>query len=241
MVMGEVQSDVDAVTAGRPVSNSNAFVFDMDGTLVDNMGFHNQAWLAMFAELGINVDDRRLKGLMDSHTTPKLLRKVLGQQLSDARIVELSERKEAIYRSTYAPHLKPVQGLQPFLQEVQRLGIPMGVATSAGARNIDFTLRGLGIQDFFSAIVGGDDVPQGKRGPEIYLAAARRLGVRPEQCLVFEDSRSGIEAAQRAGMRIIVLATHPAAEGFRSSPGVLDLVKDFCTLEPAALLSLGSL
>jgi HAD superfamily hydrolase (TIGR01509 family) len=177
---------------------------------------------------------------MGSHTTSELLRKILGPRLSDTRIAELSERKEAIYRGMYAPHLKPVQGLKPFLQEVHRLGIPMGVATSAGAQNIDFTLRGLGIQDFFGAIIGGDDVPQGKRGPEIYLTAARRLGVRPEHCLVFEDSRSGIESAQQAGMRIIVLATDPAAEGFRSSPGVLDLVKDFCTLEPTALLGLGS-
>jgi beta-phosphoglucomutase-like phosphatase (HAD superfamily) len=117
----------------------------------------------------------------------------------------------------------------------------MAVATSAGARNIDFTLRGLGIQDFFSAIIGGDDVPQGKRGPEIYLTAARRLGVHPEGCLVFEDSLSGIESAQQAGMRIIVLATDPAAEAFRRSPGVLDVVPDFCTLEPAALLGLRSL
>ena len=239
MVMGEVHSDVCGVTAGRPVSK--AFVFDMDGTLVDNMGFHNQAWLAMFAELGIELDARHLKDLMGSHTTPELLRKALGQQLSAARIAELSERKEAIYRDMYAPHLRPVEGLELFLQEVHRLAIPMAVATSAGARNIGFTLQGLGIQDFFSAIVGGDDVPQGKRGPEIYLTAARRLGVRPEHCIVFEDSRSGIKSAQQAGMRIIVLATHPAAEGFRSSPGVLDLVKDFCTLEPAALLSLGSL
>jgi HAD superfamily hydrolase (TIGR01509 family) len=218
-------------------SSCGAFILDMDGTIVDNMAYHTQAWFAFFVELGIEMEQSRLARLMGSHTTPELLRQVLGQHISQAEIAKYSERKEIIYRAVYAPHLRAVEGVEQFLEKARRLGIPLAVATSAGARNIVFTLGGLNLLAYFDAIIGGDDVPQGKRGPQIYLATAEHLAVAPEQCLVFEDSRSGIDAAHRAGMQVVVIATDPQAEVFRVLPSVMDVVADFRMLEPASLVN----
>jgi HAD superfamily hydrolase (TIGR01509 family) len=215
-----------------------AFIFDMDGTLVDNMPYHTRSWLKMFAGLGVEMTPVRLDRLMGSRTTPELLRHVLGEHLSEAEIQALSLRKEAIYRAEYGPHLEPVQGVLRFLQDARRLNLSMAVATSAGRRNIEFILGGLGVKTYFDVVVGGDEVLQGKSGPEIYLVTAQKLGMRPEQCLVFEDSRSGIQAARLAGMRIIVVATNPRAEEFRSLPSVIEVVGDFERLAPEELLHL---
>lgn len=217
---------------------SSAFVFDMDGTLVDNMAFHTQAWLEMLAELGIEMTPGRLARLMGSYTTPELLRHVLPVSISRQDVGRHSERKEIIYRTIYGPHLRAVAGVHRFLREAQVLGIPMAVATSAGRRNIEFTLDGLGLNAYFDVIVGGDDVPQGKSGPQIFLTTAQRLDFSPGQCLVFEDSQSGVEAAHLAGMRIIVIATDPQAEEFRVLSSVLDVVSDFSGLDPASLVTM---
>jgi beta-phosphoglucomutase len=165
---------------------------------------------------------------------------VLGPDVSEAQIVEYAARKECLYRALFRPHLKPVAGLVEFLAAARHLGVPMALATSAGGRNIEFVLGGLGIAACFDAVVGGDDVPQGKRGPELFLAAAQGLGVEPGSCLVFEDALAGIQAAAMAGMRTVVVATNHQAEKWRALPSVLDVVVDFTSLDPASLLGLGS-
>jgi HAD superfamily hydrolase (TIGR01509 family) len=208
----------------------------MDGTLVDNMAYHTRSWLELFAELKVEMTADRLERLMGSRTTPELLRHLLGRQISEQDIAAHAERKEVIYRAMYGPHLKAVEGVGQFLQKAQALGFSLALATSAGGRNIEFILSGLGIDGCFDVIIGGDDVPQGKSGPEIYLTAAARLAVSPAQCLVFEDSRSGIEAAYLAGMKVIVVATNAQADELRAQPAVIDVVSDFRGLEPANLV-----
>ena len=218
-------------------SGVRAFVFDMDGTIVDNMPYHTQAWLQFFAETGIEMSATRLDELMGANTTPVLLRQVLGGPVSDAQLLAYSELKEAIYRALYGPHLKPVRGLVPFLAEVQRLGIALALATSAGRRNIEFILGGLGLGSTFDVVVSGDDVPQGKAGAEIYFATARELGVPPPSCLVFEDSMQGIEAAGQAGMRVVLLATSPDAAQLCDLQPVVRTLQDF-VIEPVELLQI---
>lgn len=204
-----------------------AFIFDMDGTLVDNMPYHTQAWLQFFTELGIEMSATGLEELMGAHTTPVLLRQVLGGPVSEAQLQTYSERKEAIYRALYRPHLQPVRGLLPFLAEVQRLGIPLALATSAGRRNIEFVLGGIGLRYTFDIVVSGDDVPQGKAGPEIFDTAARELAIPPSRCLVFEDSSPGIRAAGLAGMRVVLVATSPDAAHLCELQPVVRTLQDY--------------
>jgi beta-phosphoglucomutase-like phosphatase (HAD superfamily) len=108
-----------------------AFIFDMDGTLVDNMGVHTEVWIELLHEQGVGIDTATLQPRMSGKTNALILREFIGDHLSDEQAAALAERKEALYRSAYGPHLQPVAGLLPFLEEAQRIGVPMAVATSA--------------------------------------------------------------------------------------------------------------
>jgi beta-phosphoglucomutase family hydrolase len=214
------------------------FIFDMDGTLVDNAGVHTQVWLQMFAELGVPITAREFHRQTSGKKNPQILRQVLGPDLSDSEIARYAERKESLYRTAYRPHLRLVDGLEKFLAEARRLGVPMAVATSAERVNIDFVLDGLGIRPYFCAVIGSEEVKQGKPHPEAFLTAAQEMGVAAEHCLVFEDSLTGIEAACRAGMKAIAVATTVDAAEFQGLPTVIRVVKDFTTLGPRALLEI---
>jgi beta-phosphoglucomutase len=215
---------------------SIAFIFDMDGTLVDNMKFHTQAWCNFFSELGIEMTEDEVHRCT-SGTLQEIIRRICGNHLSDDEVAALGERKELFYRQMYRPHLKLIDGLKPFLDEARKLGILMAVATSAGQRNIDFVLNGLGIKPYFSALVGGDDVEFGKPHPETFLKASQRLDRPPEQCIVFEDTIAGIEAAQNAGMRAIAITTMLPAQSFVGLPVVQQLIEDYTSLNPASLVT----
>lgn len=170
------------------------FIFDMDGTLVENMTFHVQAWQRFLADMGIEMTEAEIH--QQTHgTIEEIIRRICGNHLSDLEVAALGEQKETLYRTLYQPHLRPIRGLVAFLRSAQDMGIPMAIGTSAGHRNINFVLEGLNIAGYFSACVGGDDVTQGKPHPETFLTAVQRLRVTPECCVVFEDTLSGIEAA----------------------------------------------
>lgn len=184
-----------------------ALIFDMDGTLVDNNAYHLRAWRAFLARRGVQLTDadylQRVSGVNSAQT----IRRFLGENHSPEDIRTMQQEKESLYRSFAAPHLKPLAGLVPFLEEVRQAHIPMAVATSAPEENIGFTLEGLGIRDYFRVVTGGDEVPRAKPDPAIFLYTAEKLGFPPEKCLVFEDSVSGLEAARAAGMPVVRLAT----------------------------------
>jgi beta-phosphoglucomutase family hydrolase len=196
--------------------SAHAFIFDMDGTLVDNMQWHAQAWATLLAESGITLDLNdfivETAGMRNSEIAEKYLGKPGGLP-NPSRHLRLFERKEALYRTLYAPHLRPVDGLAPFLTWASRLGIPMAVATAAPPDNIPYILDSLDLRHFFRVVVGAADVQRGKPHPDIFLKSAELLGIAPADCLVFEDSLNGLEAARRAGMAAIAVATaHTPAE-----------------------------
>jgi len=213
-----------------------ALIFDMDGTMIDNMAFHGQAWCDFLSSLGIVMTEAEL----DRHnhgTIGEVLRRICGSQLSDAEVLELGEQKESRYRELYRPHLKLIPGLHTFLSQAKQMHIPMALATSGAKPNIDFVLDGLNIRSYFSAWIGGDDVEFGKPHPETFLKAAQQLGYPPEQCFVFEDTLSGVAAAQNAGMKTIAVTTTLSAQSFAGLPFVQQTIRDFTALHPAALLA----
>lgn len=212
-----------------------AFIFDMDGTMIDNIQFHLQAWQDFLSSQGIAITAAELDR-QNHGTIGEVLRRICGEHLSDAEVLELGERKEARYRELYRPHLKLVAGLNSFLDEAQRLDIPMALATSGAVPNIDFVMDGLGIRSYFQTWVGGDDVTFGKPHPETFLKAAQRLNRSPEQCLVFEDTLSGIAAAEQAGMKAIAITTTLPAQAFADLPAVYCAAPDFTALSPIALM-----
>lgn len=215
--------------------NPRAFIFDMDGTLVDNMNFHTQSWLALFDSLGIHLDPDEFRSTAGM-TNPEILRHFMRRNLTADEIQELGEKKEIFYRKQYKPHLAAVNGLVAFLEQAKVNGIPMAVATSAGQQNIQFTLEGLKIKGFFNAIVGADEIQNGKPDPEIFLKAAQRLQVSPHDCIVFEDSRFGIEAANRAGMKAVLLTTYHQPADMGTQVDIFMAVSDFSILDIQSLL-----
>jgi beta-phosphoglucomutase family hydrolase len=213
------------------------FIFDMDGVLIDSMPVHVQAWLQVLAERGVTPAPAEFLRATGGKTNPQILREFVGCQLGDAEIAACAEQKEQLYRALYRDRLAPVPGALAFLEAARRLGVRMAVATSAEQANREFVLGGLGLRDYFTAVVGGEEVRRGKPDPEAFLTAAGRLGLAPARCLVFEDALAGIQAASRAGMRAVALATTLAAAEFRDLPHVVQVAADFTRLDPNALLA----
>lgn len=211
-------------------SNAAALIFDMDGTLVDNMDFHRRTWILWAEREGLRLTEPEL--LEKTHgTIGEIVRRLFPDDVDPQSLHERGERKEALYRELYAPHLELLPGLQAFLAEARSASIPMAVATAGDWTNIAFTLDGLGIRDYFGGIVGGEDVTHGKPHPEVFLLAAAKLGVSPERCLVFEDSLAGVEAAQRANMPCIVVNAMSPREAFTDVEHVLHFARDYNDLD----------
>ncbi|MFG6101294.1 HAD family phosphatase [Leptothoe sp. EHU-05/26/07-4] len=212
-----------------------AFIFDMDGTLVDNMAFHMQAWQKFLSSLGVEMTEAEVQ--QQTHgTIEQCIRRICGEELSDAVVTTLAHQKEALYRELYKPHLQPINGLREFLQIAQSLEITMALGTSAMKPNIDLVLDGLDIAAYFTICVGGDDVTLGKPHPETFLTIAQQLDIAPRYCVVFEDSVIGIEAAQNAGMRAVALTTSAPAATFIGQSTVEYIIQDYSALNPRQLL-----
>jgi beta-phosphoglucomutase len=218
--------------------NHIGFIFDMDGVIVDSMRTHEKAWLALFADLGLKIDLKEFHYQTAGMTGTEVLRHFLGNRFSDAELAQLSAQKEFLYRVLFRKKLKATKGLLAFLKAAETLKIPMALATGGGKANIDFILDGLSIRTYFQSVLGAGDVKHGKPNPEIYLKSADALGLLPEQCFVFEDALPGIEAAHRAGMRIIGIATTHRVAFLRHVPSVIVAAKNFERLSPKQFLSL---
>lgn len=214
-----------------------AFIFDMDGVLVDNMQMHACSWVELFHDYGLEgLDSERylretagMKGL-------DVLRHFLDKDITPEKADRLTELKDFLYRFMYRDEIRPVGGLETFLDKAESLDIRLGVGTGAGARNIEYTLGIPGLKNRFQAVVGSHQVRQGKPCPDIFLRVAELLDADPSRCVVFEDALPGLAAAHAAGMKSIALATTNPAEIMRALPGVVTVVDDFTSLDPAKIL-----
>lgn len=214
---------------------TKAFIFDMDGTLVDNMHVHVEAWRRLLEENGLEMVEHDFLVKTAGKTNREIMPTVFGD-ISDERIAELAARKESLYREAYLPVRKSVDGLIDFLEESRRLGIRMAVATAASNPNMEFILDGLNLRQFFGAVTTASDVKLGKPNPDMFLVSAEKLGVEPRECIVFEDAIGGFEAAHRAGMVSIGITTVNSAEDVLKCDSVVEAHADFTGLDPAALI-----
>lgn len=186
-------------------------IFDWDGVIVDSSRQHEAAWQRLAAEEQRALPDgffRRSFGMKNDRVIPMLL----GWTEQADEIQRLSRRKEEMFREIIQnQNLEPLPGVLPFLRHLRDAGIPCAVASSTPRDNIKCIANTLGVGDFFQALVCAEDVTRGKPDPEVFLLAASRLGAPPAHCVVFEDAHVGIEAANKAGMRVVgVATTHPA-------------------------------
>ncbi|WEF34736.1 HAD family hydrolase [Pseudoduganella chitinolytica] len=218
-------------------AGARAFIFDMDGTIVDNMAFHTKSWLAFFERRGHAIDGDEFFRATAGRQGHEIMRTYLGAELTREQAAELDAEKEELYRELYAPHLETVAGFEQLVATAQEADVRLAVATAAPPANIVFTLDGLDLRRHFDAVVGAADVARGKPNPDVFLLAAERCGVAPEHCIVFEDAPLGVEAARRAGMRAVVLTTTLPADAFAEFDNVICVARDFTELNIDALFA----
>jgi beta-phosphoglucomutase family hydrolase len=214
-----------------------AFIFDMDGTIVDNMAFHTKSWLEFFARRGKEYDAEAFFRETAGAQGREILRERLGADVTDEEIAALAAEKDALYREMYGPHRAAIRGFEDFVTQADEKGVALAVATSAPPKNIVFTLDELDLRRHFVTVVGAADVKQGKPHPDVFLKAAEQLGADPANCIVFEDAPMGVEAARRAGMRAVVITTTLPAEAFKEFDNVIAIVGDYDELSVDALLA----
>jgi beta-phosphoglucomutase family hydrolase len=210
-----------------------AFLFDMDGTIVDNMGFHTDSWVEFFKRRDRTIDRDAFFLATAGRHGREIIRDEMGAHLTEDEVVALNSEKEVVYRELYGPHLKTVAGFEALVQAARADGVKLAVATAAQTSNVTFTLDGLDIRKHFDAVVTAADVPRGKPHPDVFLEAARRVGALPEHCIVFEDAPLGVEAARRAGMRCVVITTTLPASAFAAFDNVILIVDHFTDLSVA--------
>jgi beta-phosphoglucomutase-like phosphatase (HAD superfamily) len=195
------------------VTTVGAFIFDMDGTMIDSMPFHAKSWGEFTQRHGIAMEVDEVLRRTTGRNGVECMHELFGRELTASAALALVCEKEAIYRDLFAPVFAEVGGFRRFAQQALARGLKIGVGTAGDRHNIEFALGKLQMAPPPLAVVGGDEGLPGKPQPAIFLEAARRLGVAPADCIVFEDAPLGIEAARRAGMRAVAVCTsHTAAE-----------------------------
>jgi beta-phosphoglucomutase len=204
-----------------------ALIFDMDGTIVDNIPYHHAAWLNFLKKYGINLRPEDFAA-QNHGTADEMIIRFFGSNLSAQKIKELGYEKEQSYRDLYRHKIKEVTGFTEFIKSAKSKGIKTALATMGNEDNINFILESLHLKDYFDLIVGGNQVRAGKPNPEIYHIILEALQVAPKDCLAFEDSLGGVQSASQAGIAVVGICTSHSAEEFHAW-NVFKTVKDFST------------
>ena len=219
---------------GSPTRTAG-LIFDMDGTMIDSMAFHGQSWIAFAQRHGIEIEVQELLRRTTGRTGAECMELLFGRPMDSAECWRLVHEKEEIYRELFAPVFREVSGFCEFSARAMGRGLRVGVGTAGDKHNIAFAFSRLLMDPPPHAVVGGDEGLPGKPEPAIFLEAARRIGVAPAECIVFEDAPFGIEAARRAGMRAVAICSSHAAHEL-TGPHVLACVQNYHELIAANFL-----
>jgi len=209
-------------------------IFDLDGVLVDSSAFHRESWRLVGRERGFEMSDEffwRTFGMPNRQILPMLF----GDELSEEAMLELSERKEEVFRSLAAGRIRALPGAIELVRAVTAERLPIALGSSTPRSNIEAILAALGIRSDFTQIVCADDVVEGKPHPEVFLKAAATLALPPQDCVVIEDAVVGVDAARAAGAACLAVATTHAADKLRHAHRV---VPDLTHADTALLRSL---
>jgi HAD superfamily hydrolase (TIGR01509 family) len=205
----------------------------MDGVIVDTNPFHKNAIRQFCNKYGFQLSEEELRSNIYGRTNKDWITNLFGT-LTPQELERYAYEKEQLFRDLYEPHIKPVDGLLNFLHELYTEKIPCAIATSAPPANVEFVLRHIPIRNFFTVILDERSVTRGKPDPEIYLNTAQALGLTPNQCVVLEDSLSGVASAKAAGCRVIGITTTHTANELKEA----DLaVRNFTGLTPAGVVN----
>jgi HAD superfamily hydrolase (TIGR01509 family) len=192
-------------------------VFDLDGTLTDNMACHAEAFAIFLRRHGLPEFTMAMRERLDGKRNSEIFPILFNRELSRDEIQEFSDEKERTYRELSRERLRPLPGAVALLDRLASHGIGVAVATSSPEKNVAHTLGAIGLADRIAVITRSDTVPRGKPFPDVFLRAALELGVPPDACLAFEDAPVGIAAARRAGMRCALITSTFSADVLAAS------------------------
>ncbi len=209
--------------------NAKAIIFDMDGTLVNNIPYHEESWIVFLKEYGIMIEPENFAA-QNHGTLDEMIIRFFGNDLSKERIHELGLAKENAYQNLYQPHIKEVNGLTPFLQKLKQNSIKIGLATMGIPASIDFILGGLNIKNYFDEITGGIEVLKGKPNPDIFLKTVEKLQVDGKDTLAVEDSMGGIKSAKDAGLKVVGITTTHSEEELMDN-GCTFVIHDYTNID----------
>ena len=198
-----------------------AAIFDMDGVLVDTADFHFESWQFAFRKAGVDFKREEFTGLFGQRNDA-IIRSVMKKDLTGKEIEQIATDKEEYFRARAAGNVRALPGAVGLVKELAGEGIKMAVASSAPTENIHLLLDNLGIREYFKQIVQGREVLDSKPSPLIFLLAARKLGMPPKHCIVFEDAVVGVLGANRAGMHSVAVTTTNKRENLKNAEIVVD-------------------
>jgi beta-phosphoglucomutase len=210
-----------------------AAIFDMDGVLVDTYHSHFSSWQRLYGELGIAYGEAAFAADF-GRTSRDILHRTLGD-LSDERIREMDERKEAYFRDVVRQSPVVMDGAVELIDALAADGFVLAVGSSGPPENVALLLEKLDRAQRFQAVVTGAEVTRGKPDPQVFALAAKRLGARPADCIVVEDAVHGVEAARRAGMKSVALAGTSSRDELRDADLVVESLRE---ITPAKLRKL---
>ena len=191
------------MTGTRAITQVRAVLWDLDGTLVDSAEFHWLSWRDTMAAEGVSLTYQQFLESF-GQKNDRILPGWLGPGADADRIRRVGDAKETEYRRLASVHgLTPLPGASSWVRRLHAQGWQQAIASSAPRDNVGVMLRALALDGMFEAIVSAEDVTRGKPDPQVFVAAAGRLGVPADRCIVVEDAAAGVQAARGAGMRCI--------------------------------------
>ena len=210
-------------------------IFDMDGVLADTGSIHFQSWTKMARE-DANAEFTRefFEETFGQQSIP-ITRKLVGPKVEQALVEKWADLKEKYYREMVKDKLESLPGAIELIRDLKKKNAKLAIGSSGPAENVELLLTTLRIKKYFDIVITAEDVENGKPAPDVFLIAASRLNLEPENCIVIEDAPVGIEAAKRAGMKSIGLTTTHKKEELHQADII---VKDLTFIHRDDLLKL---
>ncbi|MFL2622612.1 MAG: HAD family hydrolase [Candidatus Marisimplicoccus sp.] len=181
-------------------------IFDMDGTIVDSLPYHHEAWKIFFNENQVENFSDKLKDYKGGGTLD-LMKAVYGNKYSLKDLKSMSDEKEVIFREIYKGKINPIEGFKKFLIDIKSKHILVGLASNAVRKNVSLIINELNIFNDFDSIICGDEVNNGKPNPEMFNKTINRFNIKKDECLIFEDSLEGVKAAKNSGIKVVGISS----------------------------------
>ena len=209
-----------------------ALIFDMDGVLIDNTPVQARAFQLFFRDQGLQADATQLLRRLNGAPASEILKEAFTEPQTDEQLAAFADQRELLYRTLYWDERRPLPGLVEFLEAARAAGLKIGLGTGSGQPSLAYILDDLNLRRFFDVVISKDDVDKGKPHADTYAVTAEKLGVDPAHCVVFEDALLGEQAAYRAHMHCVAVASTLPGRDFQAP---LLVIRDFTELMPEGL------